>query len=393
MKLSYSVQNLRRLSSMQNIEIRPITILLGRNSVGKSTFLRSFPLLRQSIETKSSAPILWFGDYVDFGNFSSAVTDNDEDRKIGFSFEMKEYNATFRSSDPFRNRYTAYRNRSQKFEIDHLKVTYSVGARYEGTDRDAIAIELPNTSSALNIEFESYSSVATSIKFNDTDLTELLSGVQVYFPADSLFSAPVFLEKMRDKKTTRLVVVSRTKTFLTLIEKELEKQVDGRTRRNRISSEARRILRHDAMSTESVQTLARAETVTFQRIYNRLIEDRKSELWHVLDSICQANFLFNLLEAVGENLSEFFESVEYIGPARARSERFYRQQELEVSEISPDGKNLPMFLASLDQVQLSNFSDWVKQTFGYGVFVHKTAGHVSINLRQGDQGVNVVDTG
>lgn len=56
MRLSYSVKNLRRLTSTPPIEIRPITILLGRNSVGKSTFLRSFPLLRQSVETKSSAP-------------------------------------------------------------------------------------------------------------------------------------------------------------------------------------------------------------------------------------------------------------------------------------------------------------------------------------------------
>jgi predicted ATPase len=96
---------------------------------------------------------------------------------------------------------------------------------------------------------------------------------------------------------------------------------------------------------------------------------------------------------VGENLKEFFGAVEYIGPARARSERFYRQQELEVSEISPDGKNLPMFLASLDFGQLDDFSNWVQRAFGYGVSVHKTEGHISINLEHRGQSVNVVDTG
>ncbi|HCI98462.1 MAG TPA: hypothetical protein DHV74_02260 [Sulfitobacter sp.] len=79
MQISYAVENLRRLKKTPPIEIRPITILVGRNSAGKSTYLRSMPLIRQSIETRSSAPILWWGDYVDFGDFSTAVSDSKDD--------------------------------------------------------------------------------------------------------------------------------------------------------------------------------------------------------------------------------------------------------------------------------------------------------------------------
>ena len=74
--LSIGVQNLRSLYNIDEIEIKPITVLLGKNSAGKSTFLRMFPLLKQSIEDRTSEPILWYGDYVDFGDFEESKCKN-----------------------------------------------------------------------------------------------------------------------------------------------------------------------------------------------------------------------------------------------------------------------------------------------------------------------------
>ena len=91
--LSIGVQNLRSLYNIDEIEIKPITVLLGKNSAGKSTFLRMFPLLKQSNEERTSEPILWYGDYVDFGDFEESKCKNinkekkDEDT-INFSFRI-----------------------------------------------------------------------------------------------------------------------------------------------------------------------------------------------------------------------------------------------------------------------------------------------------------------
>lgn len=209
---------------------------------------------------------------------------------------------------------------------------------------------------------------------------------------DNLFRDPFFLAKKRDNTTTRLLGASRPIAFIELVEKKISNLVDARTSKNRISSEARRILRHHSLTDHALTQLAKAETITFQKLYDGMRNGNLEVLRQYLDALCQANYLFDLLDVVGEHLTEFFGAVEYIGPARARSERFYRQQELEVSEISPDGKNLPMFLASLDSDHLQNFSNWVKHAFGYGVKVHKTEGHISINLEHRGQSVNIVDT-
>lgn len=393
MRFSYSVENLRRLSATPSIEIRPITILLGRNSVGKSTFLRSLPLLRQSIETKSSAPVLWYGDYVDFGDFKSAVTDKDLGKSIRFSFELQDFSGRFKSTNALAARYDPIRGRNSTFKVSHLRVSYWVGSRNERTERDMVTIELPESDDVLELEFDRAGPFATAVRINGRDLDELTASHEIYFSPDSLFSDPYFLLKSKDKNTTRLMGTSRPAAFIDLVEARISKLLDARFSQNTITFETRRILKHNILDKEALTQLSRTETITIRRIYEDMKEGRRAELYQYLNAMCQAKYLFDLLDVVGENLSEFFGSVEYIGPARARSERFYRQQELEVSEISPDGKNLPMFLASLDISQLQNFSDWVQRAFGYGVSVHKTEGHISINLEHRGQSVNVVDTG
>lgn len=64
--------NLRSLEDTGEIELRPLTILVGANSSGKSTFLRFFPLLRQTEREESGSPLLFFGADVDFGEYKDA---------------------------------------------------------------------------------------------------------------------------------------------------------------------------------------------------------------------------------------------------------------------------------------------------------------------------------
>lgn len=87
---SIEIKNMRCLKDTGIIELPPITILVGENSSGKSTFLRSFPLLKQSFRKRKNGPILWAGDYddyVDFGSFPETIT-RDGSQDISFRFEF-----------------------------------------------------------------------------------------------------------------------------------------------------------------------------------------------------------------------------------------------------------------------------------------------------------------
>ena len=112
--MKIKIKNFRSFKDMDYIDIKPITILIGRNSSGKSSFLRTFPMLKQSFEEKTRSPILLYGNYIDFGTYEDIKPNfNNEEGKdnyeLGFIFdknifdEIKRYSykADFNSRDTF----------------------------------------------------------------------------------------------------------------------------------------------------------------------------------------------------------------------------------------------------------------------------------------------------
>ena len=68
-------------------QIRPLTLLCGTNSSGKSTLLKSLLLLKQSQNppTRYDSPqgeIQFIGPQADLGNFSTSVSHNDTTRSL-----------------------------------------------------------------------------------------------------------------------------------------------------------------------------------------------------------------------------------------------------------------------------------------------------------------------
>ena len=92
---------IKRLRSLYDLspplELRPITILLGKNSAGKSSFARLFPLLRQSVERRKQSPILWFGDLVDYGSLTQAITRGSNDLELILKLNLNDGDASRRA--------------------------------------------------------------------------------------------------------------------------------------------------------------------------------------------------------------------------------------------------------------------------------------------------------
>ena len=89
---SIQIKNFRSLIDTGNIELKPITVLVGKNSAGKSTFVRTFPLFKQSVEERTRTPILLYSrSGVDFGTFQDvkSIFANDDDY-LEFKFTISE---------------------------------------------------------------------------------------------------------------------------------------------------------------------------------------------------------------------------------------------------------------------------------------------------------------
>ncbi|PIF38647.1 LOW QUALITY PROTEIN: AAA ATPase-like protein [Burkholderiales bacterium 23] len=396
MKISYSIENLRSLTTAPKIELRPITILVGRNSAGKSTFLRSFALLRQSLEAKSSAPILWYGDYVDFGDFSSAVNHASNSKEITFNFSAEKFSVS--------NRYQNYPlyyddlikvNSGRKSqEYSSINLSISLGEQMGRTVRRTVRLTDPSYGISFVASFAKDGRNADSFVVNDAELSVLLPNHSVIFTSSDIFSAGTLVTTVKADSRQLRRIVNPAAAFASYIAGLVANFVDGRILPPKIEAEARRILQYPNLSPEALTILAStAPAVSFRKLYDSLLRDDYKKLYKEINVACAMNYVLQAISDAGGFLERFFSQTTYLGPARARSERYYRFQELEISEIAPDGHNLPMFLGSLPPVQLRQFSEWVSGLFGFGVGVQRTEGHISIQLKRDGLDVNAADTG
>ena len=86
---SIQIRNIRSLTDTGSIRIAPITLLVGQNSSGKSTFARLFPMLKQGSEARTREPFLWLGRLVDFGSAQDAFSRFPTKGQLGISIKQK----------------------------------------------------------------------------------------------------------------------------------------------------------------------------------------------------------------------------------------------------------------------------------------------------------------
>lgn len=105
----YSVKNIKAFKDEAEIEIKPITIFVGKNSCGKSSLIRFPVVISQSVLSDADTPILFFGKNIDYGNYEDVVYGHSKDRKMEFSvsydFYMDRY---YGSSNKLDERYSKF---------------------------------------------------------------------------------------------------------------------------------------------------------------------------------------------------------------------------------------------------------------------------------------------
>ena len=93
---SLSLENFKAFGTKQTLDIRPITLLYGKNSSGKSSCLRALQLFAQSVRTKGThRDLLLSGANAefDFGSYSEMVYKHESERTIELLFNVRTLNS------------------------------------------------------------------------------------------------------------------------------------------------------------------------------------------------------------------------------------------------------------------------------------------------------------
>jgi len=85
--MKISINNFKSIGSLADYEMKPLTILSGTNSSGKSSFIQLLLLLKQTLEDDSAQrPLSLDGDLFPVRHYLDILKDNKKDNKLSFEF-------------------------------------------------------------------------------------------------------------------------------------------------------------------------------------------------------------------------------------------------------------------------------------------------------------------
>lgn len=371
------VRNLRSLKDTENLRFKGITILLGENSVGKSTLLRAFPLIKQSIETDTTTPLLWFGNYVDFGSFKESVNRNEKEIIFNFGINFND------KVDSELRRIKYYYHRIKQLEIKFLDIEIHI---LEGNGRrcnvDYISkLILKINSDIIELKINNDNTIS-ELYINQNNYSEYTKNYKMLNGGDSII--PVMCERGLEGRKERVYF------FYDCIEEFEKKLVDMLTGINFDKYYDDDILVEQEDSIERI--LNNFSINEIENIYEEN-KGKSKETGEKIRDFLLGNKIPEILRICSFELMNYYKNVYYIAPIRATAERYYRIQNLAVDKVDFQGRNLPVLLSSMSKKEYDKFNRWVEENFNFKIHTNETEGHISINIIKENEVVNISDCG
>lgn len=95
--IKFQWKNFKSFSDTGNIEIKPITILLGSNGSGKSSLIQPLLLLGQTLESADkSVPMMTRGEYINAGTFKDIVHNHIDNNMVEFKFTFPMHDSYYK---------------------------------------------------------------------------------------------------------------------------------------------------------------------------------------------------------------------------------------------------------------------------------------------------------
>lgn len=364
------------------VRLAPITILLGKNSVGKSSFARVFPLLRQSSERKKRAPVLWYGDLVDFGSLSRTVTEGESE--ITFHFQI-EYEPPFRRTDV--GLYQKSQKRRSKFLAD-----VSLTLAEDATQNIGYAKKLrfKTLGKTVDLEMAVDPVVSSPIKVDGVPWALPKEFLVATFQGQLLPLLHFYVDKKSaDGNSTWAHLANPWDEWPTTL---VRKAVHHMTSTSTCRKISRQIPIGTIAEVESVLT-----SISGPSSWTALVNDpsQRRNLAVQLQGAVFGSHLGEILQQIDAALASCFGGVRYLKPLRATAQRYYRRLDLAISEIDPEGGNLHMFLDSLAERDLTSFRQWLKTFLDMDAYPQREGDQIMVMSRgkHDAKAYNIADMG
>ncbi len=386
---SIRVSNLRSIVDSGNILLRPITLFLGGNGAGKSSLLRLFPLLRQSVESRTKGPLLLFGDYVDYGDFHDMLRMDSNEKRIKLSLKLNLNAAVL---NKYSKMYAPSRSFGNMIGDENLVVDVELSI-FEGKREDSTRI------GQLKLEFNSNiikfviskdgSKVETYV--ND-DETPIKVGNITTRKGQIL---PRFYEELEEQGEVypRSMSWSSSSTLYKSIAKEVKSYMHWNIKNIAVSRVMRMLPINNIWDRLKDLLELPYAGIVWTKSLKKILDEKSG--YPLFVKLNLAWFAFSLVDFCDEYLWRTARNILYINPLRATAERYYRPRDLALDQVDPRGQNLPMFLLNLGESDKNSLTQWSEKYFGFAPIITTSGGHVSIKIqdKKTSKTTNLADTG
>lgn len=375
---SVNIKNLRSLTDTGDVPIKDVNVLVGQNSSGKSTFLRTFLLIRQSILRNTRGPILWYDDsFVDFGSYEESknrYVSNEEGIQLGFKMKIE---------NDFNHFYFSRRSGLKigiiidlKLEIFATKTKDFIRKIEINYEDQVIVLEADSSDKvvAFSINGENQINPDVSYVLHKSDFSGLLPSIFM-INKDNNDNSILRNTYSYDKCSSYIKkIINRSKINDSISENIIS---------NVILSSKEDVL-NKLKSVPTIKTWG-TKTINWDIDTPQFIE---------LNNLLITNSIATIFSSIDRKLRDYFENCQYIAPIRAKAVRYYRRQNLSVSEIDAYGENMHMFLDNLTPSQRDKYQKFVNDVFGFTPEIESNKGHIAIKIKDknGDK-FNITDLG
>lgn len=353
------------------LKICPLTIFVGENSSGKSSIVRSFPLFKQSTESKTLGTVLWSGKYVDYGSFIESINGDsiakNSKSEICFAFSFIFDEKIFGSQMFAKG--TRVSISIKVYGNEYLPSSYTI-------------FEYNIFDNVISLKYDAALKILEA-KINGIDFTRQVA--EYYSPNKSYSITPVLYPKDTRNKPAKDSIAGP-------LVRELRRHVHHRTSDETLMRAARNLrFNRDEFIKRQISSKTLFGEVGAQRFSSLETSDQNFKAIKNQIILCD---LGRIVDHVGDYLYCYFSSLRYITPLRAAADRYYRIQNTSIDELDPNGSNLAMFLHAKNSAEIINLNEWLSEEIGFKIEMEKSQGHTSIFvIDENGRRSNIADTG
>ena len=354
---SIRIKFLRSIKDSGYVKLKPFTILIGKNSSGKSSFIRTFPLFKQTLLSDTSDSFLWYGDSVDFGNYSSALSTHAKTAN-----DLLEFDLCFHTNESSLTGNIIPINIEIKIFVNNNKIN-----KFEFYCNNLEYFKLIKKQYARNEDYDLYvngikqNTIFRKSNYAGSFLPHLQADDELmYTPRYAIISA--FRKLELDIQQNHITQISRFLSKLYVSDEEVDNFIKN--------------IFPDSLC-------SKIESISKQQ---------ETEIRTTLKVAVLNHFLNHCENYIRREMND----MTYFKPLRTSGTRFYRVQGLNIKNVDSDGKNAPMILYSMKKNNREKFESWCLENFGFSYkLLNENTDNISIGIYDNDlnEQHNLTDTG